>query len=218
MAAPPPMFLDLFGEATQWDDPVPNYDALILLLGGVAGTATGAAVYDRATTMTGLANLARRSPTLVAFCPSDDNNYIYVGHSLSVYPSDPLNPLGFDGNIITLVGNDPASCQPVALPPTALAPSAASSPHPMPLGSPITYTTTTYQTTYPSTTYTTTTSLTSKLPTLAPSLFSFGPWWLTLECVAAEIPPCALETVTSRGSGGSRHSKLPSFPQSPALL
>ena len=28
----------------------------------------------------------------------------------------------------------------------------------------------------------------------------------------------ALETVTSRGSGGSRHSKLPSFPQSPALL
>ena len=119
MAAPPPMFSDLFGEATQWDDPVPDYDALILLLGGVAGTATGAAVYDRATTMTGLANLARRSPTLVAFCPSDDNTYIYVGHSLSVYPSDPLNPLGFDGNIITLVGNDPASCQPVALPPTA---------------------------------------------------------------------------------------------------
>ena len=119
MAAPPPMFSDLVGEATQWDDPVPDYDALILLLGGVAGTATGAAVYDRATTMTGLANLARRSPTLVAFCPSDDNTYIYVGHSLSVYPSDPLNPLGFDGNIITLVGNDPASCQPVALPATA---------------------------------------------------------------------------------------------------
>ena len=57
--------------------------------------------------MTGLANLARRSPTLIAFCPADDNDYIYVGHSLSVYPSDPLNALGFDGNIITLVGNDP---------------------------------------------------------------------------------------------------------------
>ena len=66
--------------------------------------------------MTGLVNLARRSPTLIAFCPADDNEYIYVGHSLSVYPSDPLNALGFDGNIITLVGNDPASCQPVALP------------------------------------------------------------------------------------------------------
>ena len=76
MAAPPPMFSDLFGEATQWDDPVPDYDALILLLGGAPGTAAGEAVYDRATTMTGLANLAHRSPTLVAFCPSDDNEYI----------------------------------------------------------------------------------------------------------------------------------------------
>ena len=53
-----------------------HHDALILLLGGVAGTTTGAAVYDRATTMTGLANLARRSPTLIAFCPTDDNDYI----------------------------------------------------------------------------------------------------------------------------------------------
>ena len=42
-------------------------------------------------------------------------------HSLSVYPSDPLNALGFDGNIITLVGNDPNTCQPMALPATAFA-------------------------------------------------------------------------------------------------
>ena len=86
MAAPAPTFSDLFGNATQWDEPVPDYDALILLLGGVASTTTGAAVYDRATTMTGLANLAHRSPTLIAFCPADDNNYIYVGceHSLGV--------------------------------------------------------------------------------------------------------------------------------------
>ena len=123
MAAPAPMFSDLFNDAVHWDEPVPDYDALILLLGGVAGTATGApAVYNRTQTMTGLANLARRSPTLIAFCPADDNEYIYVGHSLSVYPSDPLNTLGFDGNIITLVGNDPNSCQPVALPSAAFAP------------------------------------------------------------------------------------------------
>ena len=104
MAAPPPVFLDLFNDATKWDEPVPDYDALILLLGGVASTAAGApALYDRAQTMTGLANLSRCSPTLIAFCPADDNEYIYVGHSISVYPSDPLNALGFDGNIITLV-------------------------------------------------------------------------------------------------------------------
>ena len=111
MAAPPPVFSDLFHDATKWDKPVPDSDALILLLGGVASTATGApALYD---CTTGLANLAPRSPTLIAFCPADDNDYIYVGHSLSVYPSD--------GNIITLVGNDPNSCQPVALPATAFA-------------------------------------------------------------------------------------------------
>ena len=72
--------------------------------------------------MSGLANLARRSPTLIAFCPADDNEYIYVGqHSISVYLNDPLHPLGFDSNVITLVGNDPNTCQPVALPATAFA-------------------------------------------------------------------------------------------------
>ena len=152
MAAPAPTFSDLYSDAAQWDEPVPDYDALILLLGGVAGTTTGAAVYDRATTMTALANLARRSPTLVAFCPSDDNGF------------PRKKPLGRTDVFVDDF---------------------------------ILHTT---HTTY-------------KIPTLAPSLFSFGPWWLTLGCVAAEIPPRAHETVTSRGSGGSRHSKLPSFPQ-----
>ena len=64
MAAPAPMFSDLYSDTNQWDEPVPDYDALILLVGGVAGTTTGAAVYDRATTMTALANLARRSSAI----------------------------------------------------------------------------------------------------------------------------------------------------------
>ena len=72
MAAPPPVFSDLFDDASKWDEPAPDYDALILLLGGVASTAHGApALYDRAQMMSGLANLARRSPTLIAFCPAD---------------------------------------------------------------------------------------------------------------------------------------------------
>ena len=77
MAAPPPVFSDLFDDATKWDEPVPDYDALILLLGGVASTAHGApALYNRGQTMVSLANLARRSPTLIAFCPADDNEYL----------------------------------------------------------------------------------------------------------------------------------------------
>ena len=41
MVAPPPVFSDLFDDATKWDEPVPDYDALILLLGGVASTVQG---------------------------------------------------------------------------------------------------------------------------------------------------------------------------------
>ena len=37
MAAPPPLFSDLYGDATKWDEPNPDYNALILRLGGVAG-------------------------------------------------------------------------------------------------------------------------------------------------------------------------------------
>ena len=120
MAAPLPVFSDLYHDATKWDDAAPDYAALILLLSGVAATGAGAApLFNRDQAMTGLANLARRSPTLVAFCPTDDNDYIYVGHSISLYPTDPLNTLGFNANLIALVGNDPSSCQPVALPPAA---------------------------------------------------------------------------------------------------
>ena len=88
MEAPPPVFSDLFDDAAKWDEPTPDYEALIQLLGGVASTVAGApALYNRGQTMTGLANLACCSPTLIAFCPSDDNEYIYVGHSVSIYPT-----------------------------------------------------------------------------------------------------------------------------------
>ena len=119
MAAPPPLFSDLYNLPAKWDEPTPDYAALILRLGGTPATGGTPAIFDRRQTMTGLANLVRRSPTLIAFCPADDNNYIYVGHSVSLYPTNPLNNLGFDGNLITIVGNDPNSCQPVALPSSA---------------------------------------------------------------------------------------------------
>ena len=118
MTAPPPIF-GLFNDPTKWDEPTPDYGALISLIGGVASTAHGApALFDgpKPNPLTGLANLAARSPTLVAFCPVDDNEYIFVGHSLSIYPTDPLVNLGFNGHLIAIVGNEPGSCQPVALP------------------------------------------------------------------------------------------------------
>ena len=72
MAAPPPLFSDLYNLPAKWDEPTPDYAALILRLGGTAATGGTPAIFDRRQTMTGLANLARRSPTLIAFCPADD--------------------------------------------------------------------------------------------------------------------------------------------------
>ena len=85
------MFSDLYADASKWDEPDPDYNGLITLFGGVASTAAGApALFNRNQTATGLVNLATRSPTVVVFCPADDNEYIYVGHSLSIYPTDPV--------------------------------------------------------------------------------------------------------------------------------
>ena len=50
---------------------------------------------------------------MVAFVPHN------VGHSLTLYPSDPANALPFDDSVVVLVGNDPGSCQPMVLPNTA---------------------------------------------------------------------------------------------------
>ena len=39
---------------------------------------------DRPTTITTLVNLATRTPTLIAFVPENDNDAIYIGHSLTI--------------------------------------------------------------------------------------------------------------------------------------
>ena len=51
-------------------------------------TPTVGTVMDRPSTITTLINLATRSPMLVAFMPANDNDAIYVGNSLTMYPSD----------------------------------------------------------------------------------------------------------------------------------
>ena len=66
MAAPPPMFSNLYADASKWDEPDPDYTGLITLFGGVASTVAGApALFDCNQTATGLVNLATRSPTIV---------------------------------------------------------------------------------------------------------------------------------------------------------
>ena len=70
---------------------------------------------DRPITITTLVNLVTRTPPLIDFVPENDNDAIYIGHSLTIYPSDPANTLPIDDRVITLVGNDPTSVQPLVL-------------------------------------------------------------------------------------------------------
>ena len=111
MAAPAPTFFSaLYTDAAKWNEPAPDYTFYSTRVGGAATRGGG---LDRAATITTLANLATHSPTMVAFVPDNDQDVIYVGHSLTLYPSDPANVLPFDDSVVVLVGNDPGSCQPM---------------------------------------------------------------------------------------------------------
>ena len=115
---PDPTFYALYDDATKWTHPTLDYEYYAERVG--APTPTVGTVMDRPNTITTLVNLATHTPTLIAFIPENDNNVIYIGHSLTIYPSDPANTLPIDDRVIAdrvvaLVGNDPTSVQPLVL-------------------------------------------------------------------------------------------------------
>ena len=64
------LFSTLHGDAAKWDQPDPDYVALLdNHVGGAAGT-------DRATCCCSLANIAQRSPVVVAFVLNNDEDFI----------------------------------------------------------------------------------------------------------------------------------------------
>ena len=81
---PPPTILVLYTAAAKWNEPTPDYTFYATR---VCGAATADGGLDRATTITTLVNLATRSPMVVAFIPNNDQDVIYVGHSLTIYPT-----------------------------------------------------------------------------------------------------------------------------------
>ena len=78
--AAPTLYSALYGDATLWDDPTPDYDAIMAAVGG-ASTA------NRDVVRTRLLNLSARSPVVLAFTLTSDLNHIYVGHSPTVFPA-----------------------------------------------------------------------------------------------------------------------------------
>ena len=99
------------GDATLWADPTPNCLALARVVGDTATNWADAQV--------AIANIAQRTPTVLAFVLDNDPDCICVGHTPSVCPADPTEAMPFDNHLVILVGCTDDFVTPVILPPAA---------------------------------------------------------------------------------------------------
>ena len=74
---------------------------------------------SRSATLRQIHNLALRYPVAVAYVPEDDPELIYVGHTFTIFPSDPTNISNIDNLGCVLVGNHRDSAQPICFPVTS---------------------------------------------------------------------------------------------------
>jgi hypothetical protein len=110
-AVPPPqLFSALYADSSLWETPNPAYDTLCGIFSHRAGCAAAPACRD------GLAQLAVRSPTVIAFMMNSDLDAVYVAHSISLFPADPTSVTSMDGMMVGLLGDSPSSVVPIVLP------------------------------------------------------------------------------------------------------
>ena len=107
-AAVPTTVSTLLGDPTKWTAPDPGYAALTAVLGEASGNNAAACALA-------VRNFSYRTPTVVAYVQSGDDDHIYVAHSPSMFPSDPTTASPFDGHLVLLVGDDLTVSQPVVL-------------------------------------------------------------------------------------------------------
>ena len=110
MAAPQPKFSELYSTLNAWDSPTPDCVPLNNSFGGANAA-------DMTTVKDAIMALSARSPTLLAFVLSNDEDAIYVGHSPSIYPADHASPAAdIDNRVMVIVGDSPDASFPVILP------------------------------------------------------------------------------------------------------
>ena len=100
---------DYYSEAGNWDRPNPNYNTLLGQVGGGSGN-------SQAQVASALLNIASHSPVVIAFIMHDDEDKIFVGHTVTKYPTDLENNTPFDDLVTILVGNDLATAVDIVLP------------------------------------------------------------------------------------------------------
>ena len=114
MAAPPPdpLFSAVCADGAYWTAPHPNYCDTMTHIGPASTTSRPAALRN-------VHDLALRYPVAAAYVPDDDPDLICIGHTFTVFPSEPTNPANIDNLGCVLVGNHRDAAQPICFPDSA---------------------------------------------------------------------------------------------------
>ena len=99
---------DIYSQADAWEAPNADYVAINASLGPDSAL-------NRTQAATGIANLSSRTPIVVAFLLSANPERIYLGHTVAIYPGDPLATTPVDSSFTVLVGSQAESCIALAL-------------------------------------------------------------------------------------------------------
>ena len=113
-ATPPPLYSNIFRDATQWRNPNPDYATTLGVLGGNAAT-------DQNGAARAVVNMAAQAPVVFAMSLEGSGDYIYVGHSATVFPQDVTETTPYDNQVVMLTGNNINAAVPIVLPPAAFA-------------------------------------------------------------------------------------------------
>ena len=109
-AAPPTTASALYGNPAFWVDHAFDHAATMTAYGPAAAGTNNAAINNA------FIRMGQNSPLVFVFALEGDDENIYVGHSLTLYPDQPGSATPLDGHNILLVGNDLRDCTAVCLP------------------------------------------------------------------------------------------------------
>ena len=110
-AATTPLMSTLMGDATRWVAHTPDYHGATGLL-SVFGEGSGS---NNAQCKTALVGMTSRTPTVIAAMLDNDNDNVYVLHSPTLIPADPVNPGVYGSQILTLLGDNIQTALPIVL-------------------------------------------------------------------------------------------------------
>ena len=97
-------------EASHWENHNPDYTPVVDLVGAPSAN-------NHSQVATTILGLAARTPTVLLFQIAGEDDYVYIGHTPTRFPEDPLdNANPFNDKVVVLVGDDLASAVPVVLP------------------------------------------------------------------------------------------------------